>query len=158
MKQVRTAGDPKAVPVQFTGSEGGSMAIFGKRRAEEQAAAAKRRLVEEAQASFNQRFQAWVERLTQAQAEHGSAELTDEILAEAGRIPTPQADSLTDLQVHYLVSYARSFAGQMLEGKRIKAVVGADEADRSGRADPQGRERAVQYWSSVQAYVGNVLG
>jgi hypothetical protein len=46
----------------------------------------------------------------------------------------------------------------MLQGRRIKAVVGADEADRSSRADPQGRERAVQYWSGVQAYVGNVLG
>jgi hypothetical protein len=140
------------------------MPLFGKRRAEEQAEArrqaARLEALEAAQSSFNTRFQNWLDAAVKAQVDTGASALTEEILDHVGPLPRPQANGeiLTDTQLYFLASYARSYCGSMLERRRVSAVVAAAEAEKSGSQKTEQLKRIVEYHVSLQAHAAQILG
>jgi hypothetical protein len=134
------------------------MPLFGRRKAVPQQQPPGQRpvsqqAIEDAQNDFSNRFKTWLESIAQAQTETDADALSDEIVDRVGGVPRPRtAETLTRMQVTYLISYAGTYATRMVEHRRIEAVVAATEAEHSQRL-----RAAADYWETVQTYVARSL-
>jgi hypothetical protein len=141
-------------------ARGKTMAIFGKSKAERQAEAqrvtAGRNALDDVQSAFSSTFKTWAAAIAQARSETGAQVLTDEILQHVGPMPSVHSTILTDIQRHYIRSYAYSYSQNILDYHKNTSIIAADQAEQGGATGQV--DAALSYWASIDAYVADTIG